>query len=231
MPKPKKKPHHLTNLRVSRVDVVDRGANLDGESGEGSHIVFFKRDEDGRAVDDAGKLVTRAEVFATITKAAEAKYPSDTHAEAIRKYTAENPDQYDSYRRAPNRTAEAPKETPKPTKLELAASSPTLQRIVARVHRFSKAAGESLADFATERLLEMAQKRADLEKLSPESALVALISEAYEPTPWTDENRAVMFLIETIADEKNAVLSAEVAFTLDSIRTAFQEHQIQVLAA
>jgi hypothetical protein len=34
----------LKNLKVTRVDLVDKGANYDPESGEGSHVMIFKRD-------------------------------------------------------------------------------------------------------------------------------------------------------------------------------------------
>ena len=36
----------LTNLRVTRVDLVDVGANLDRDTGDGSHVMIYKRAED-----------------------------------------------------------------------------------------------------------------------------------------------------------------------------------------
>jgi hypothetical protein len=40
----KRKVNLLRNLEIRRVDLVDRGANLDKSSGEGAHVVLFKRD-------------------------------------------------------------------------------------------------------------------------------------------------------------------------------------------
>jgi hypothetical protein len=37
-------PHRLKRLRITRADLVDRGANYDPTSGEGAHVVLFKRD-------------------------------------------------------------------------------------------------------------------------------------------------------------------------------------------
>ena len=36
----------LRNLKVTRIDLVDRGAALDKETGEGAHILLYKRDGD-----------------------------------------------------------------------------------------------------------------------------------------------------------------------------------------
>ncbi len=58
---PHKRRRKLKNLKVSRVDLVDKGANLDLASGEGSHVVFFKREE---PMPDVTKAATVDEVMA-----------------------------------------------------------------------------------------------------------------------------------------------------------------------
>lgn len=42
----------LKELKVNRVDLVDVGANIDRESGEGAHIKLWKRDDGPPAADD-----------------------------------------------------------------------------------------------------------------------------------------------------------------------------------
>jgi hypothetical protein len=42
--KPAPKPGILRNLRIKRVDLVDAGANFDASTGDGAHIMLFKRD-------------------------------------------------------------------------------------------------------------------------------------------------------------------------------------------
>lgn len=54
----------LVNLQVTRVDLVDIGANYDRETGDGSHIMIYKRADDDDL--DAGDLTTAVN---TITKA------------------------------------------------------------------------------------------------------------------------------------------------------------------
>jgi hypothetical protein len=41
--KRRRTPHVLKNIRINRVDLVDIGANLDAETGEGSHVLLWKR--------------------------------------------------------------------------------------------------------------------------------------------------------------------------------------------
>ena len=41
-------PTKLKNLTINRVDLVDLGANLDPETGEGAHIMLFKAADDFR---------------------------------------------------------------------------------------------------------------------------------------------------------------------------------------
>ena len=38
-------PSKLKNLRIDRVDLVERGASMDKRTGEGAHVLLFKRDE------------------------------------------------------------------------------------------------------------------------------------------------------------------------------------------
>jgi hypothetical protein len=53
----------LHNLKVTRIDLVDRGANFDTRTGEGAHVMIFKRaaGDDGIPLEpemvakDAGK--------------------------------------------------------------------------------------------------------------------------------------------------------------------------------
>jgi len=44
LPKGPRKARRLTNLRYQRIDLVDRGASIDSATGEGAHVVLFKRD-------------------------------------------------------------------------------------------------------------------------------------------------------------------------------------------
>jgi hypothetical protein len=55
----------LNNLRITRVDLVDRGANFDKNTGQGAHVVICKRADDEekpsyldpeRVAKDAGAL-------------------------------------------------------------------------------------------------------------------------------------------------------------------------------
>src|SRR5262245_29260204 len=40
-----RKPGILTNLRIKRVALVDNGANFDKSTGDGAHIMLYKRDD------------------------------------------------------------------------------------------------------------------------------------------------------------------------------------------
>lgn len=46
----------LTNLIVKRIDLVDLGANLDRETGDGAHVVLWKRAEGSMADDNKEKM-------------------------------------------------------------------------------------------------------------------------------------------------------------------------------
>ena len=57
----------LVNLRITRVDLVDMGANFDRDTGDGSHIMIYKRaDDDDLEAGDGEDLTTAVN---TITKA------------------------------------------------------------------------------------------------------------------------------------------------------------------
>lgn len=41
------KANRLTDLKITRVDLVDKGANYDPATGEGAHVLLYKRDDSG----------------------------------------------------------------------------------------------------------------------------------------------------------------------------------------
>jgi len=53
------KKHRLRRLRVKRIDLVDRGASYDAETGEGAHVLLYKAAEPARKMEpDSGDLHT-----------------------------------------------------------------------------------------------------------------------------------------------------------------------------
>lgn len=59
----------LRNLKIDRVDLVDKGANLDRRSGDGSHVMLFKRDGAEPTPEDVdAEALTLIEMSAAIEK-------------------------------------------------------------------------------------------------------------------------------------------------------------------
>lgn len=81
--------HRLTNLRINRVDLVDRGANLDPDSGDGAHILLAKRAEPNVST------ATAPNATAAILTAA-----GSGGADAIIKAANGNPAEYAAHRAA-----------------------------------------------------------------------------------------------------------------------------------
>ncbi len=101
--------------------------------------------------------------------------------------------------------------------------------MIANVERIKKRKGDSLVDFATAKLLEMADRRAQTDKLSPEVALLTLLVESSE-APGKPESQTIWFLFSISAEPRNSFMSVEDAFTLDSIRADFEAHGIAIAA-
>ena len=209
----KKKPHRLKNLTVTAIAAVDKGAN------PGAQVVLMKRDN--------GKPITKPEVFAVVEKYATEKHPRLTREQAIARVALE-PEVVEAYRRAEYAPIVKSETAPVLTREEAMLTSPTVQDFIAKVRRIQKQGAGSLAQLATDKLLEMAaDRRRQNPKLSDMAALVVLLDEGINRPDATPPD-PVRFLVQIATDQKNSMIRAEDALQLDSLRAQFAEHGIAV---
>ena len=210
----KKKPHRLKDLTVTAIAAVDRGAN------PGAHVVLMKRDSNG-------KPMTKPEIYACIEKYATAKHPDVTREQAIARVALE-PEVVEAYRRAEYAPIVKSETAPVLTREEAMLTSPTVQDFIAKVRRIQKQGAGSLAQLATDKLLEIAaDRRRQNPKLSDMAALVVLLDEGINRPDATPPD-PVRFLVQIATDQKNSMIRAKDALQLDSLRAQFAEHGIAV---
>jgi hypothetical protein len=85
-------PSRLKRLKITRADLVDRGANYDPSSGEGAHVLLFKRADpvplppgDGELPDDLveKRIVRRGHKHVVLSESGKVLGTHDTRAEAL----------------------------------------------------------------------------------------------------------------------------------------------------